>query len=61
MNLTRRQCPLQIKLALDPFNPMRAINVLDERDLVASCGALAGNDSRVCEEVLPYLRTLEMK
>ena len=53
--LGRRQRPHQAKLTGYAFYPVRGIDVLDQGDLIASRGALAGDDGRVGEEVFPYL------
>lgn len=37
------------------FDAVRGVDVFDEGDLVAGRGALAGDDGRVGEEVLPDL------
>lgn len=45
----------EAELAGHAFDAVRGVDVLDEGDLVAGCGALAGDDGRVGEEVLPDL------
>lgn len=54
-NLRRRQRARKPELAWDPLDAVRGVDVLDERDLVAGCAALARDDGRVGEEVVPYL------
>ena len=56
--LGRRQRPHQAELRGYAFDPVRGIDVLDQGDLVAGRGALAGDDGRVGEEVLPYLQSV---
>ena len=55
-NLRRGQSAREAELGGDPFDAVRGVDVFDERDLVACCAALAGDDGRVGEEVFPYLR-----
>ena len=47
----------QPELALHALNPMRRVDVLDARDLVAGRAALPGDDGAVGEEELPDLFT----
>jgi hypothetical protein len=47
---------LQIELRGNALNAMRGVDVLYQRNLVASRGALARDNGRVGEEVFPYLR-----
>lgn len=49
------QRSLEVELRLHALNTMRGVDVLHQRNLVASRGALAGDDGAVGEEVLPYL------
>ena len=51
----RRQGSRQAELARDAFDAVRRVDVLDQGDLVACGGALAGDDGRVGEEEFPYL------
>ena len=53
--LRRGQSAREAELGGDSFDAVRGVDVLDERDLVACCAALAGDDGRVGEEVFPYL------
>lgn len=43
-DLRRRQRARKPKLAWDPLDAVRGVDVLDERDLVAGCAALARDD-----------------
>lgn len=54
--LRRRKRARNSELRLDTLDPVRGVDVLDQRDLVAGGGALAGDDGGVGEEELPDLR-----
>jgi len=51
---------VQTELRRDAFDAVGGIDVLNEGDLVAGSGALAGDDGRVGEEEFPYLFLLAM-
>ena len=53
--LRRRKRPSQTMLRRDTLDAVRRVDVLDQSDLVASCGTLAGDDGGVGEKVFPYL------
>ena len=55
--LGRRQRPHQAELTGYALYPVCGVDILDQGDLVAGRGALAGDDGRVGEEVLPYLHS----
>lgn len=46
---------LEAEGSLDPLDPVSRVDVLDERDLVASRAALAGDDGARSKEILPDL------
>ena len=45
----------EVELVVDALDTVSRVDVLDQSDLEASGGALAGDDGRVREEVLPDL------
>ena len=47
--------PGEAKLAGDALNPVRGVQILDQDNLVTGSAALARNDSRVGQEILPNL------
>ena len=55
MLLRSGQRPEKPVLARNTLYTVRRVDVLDERDLVAGRRALAGDDGRVGQEVLPNL------
>jgi len=46
---------LEVELGVDAVDAVRRVEVLDERDLEAGGGALAGSNGRGSEEVFPDL------
>ena len=46
---------MQAELRGDAFDAVGGVDIFDEGDLVAGGGTLAGDDSRIGEEELPYL------
>lgn len=51
---------VETELCRNTFDAVGGIDVFDTCDLEASCGSLAGNYSRVCEEIFPNLFTREV-
>lgn len=51
---------METELCRNTFDAVGGIDVFDTCDLEASCGSLAGNYSRVCEEIFPNLFTREV-
>lgn len=47
---------LEAVLGVNTLNTVRGVDVLDEGQLPAGSASLAGDDGRVCQEVLPDLR-----
>jgi hypothetical protein len=53
IDLARRKTAHQAELTRHALDPMRAVDVLDKRNLVACRAALATDDGAVREEVFP--------
>lgn len=59
MKLRRRQRAGKSELRWDTLDAVRGVDVLDQRDLEAGGGALAGDDGGVGEEEFPDLHGTE--
>lgn len=61
VNLGSSHSTLETKLRSGALNPVNRVDVLHQRDLVARCRSLAGNDGGIGKEVLPDLGILSIK
>jgi hypothetical protein len=55
INLAGIESAGETELALDTLDTVSRVDVLDQSDLIASCGSLAGDDRGVGEEEFPNL------
>ena len=59
-SLTSREGAREVELAGNTVDSVGGVDVLDQGDLVTSCGTLAGSNSCRSKEVLPDLYLLEV-
>ena len=60
IDVRSRDCTCKAELVWHTLDAMRRVDVLDKSDLVAGSTALPRDDSRVSEEILPYLHSLSI-